>query len=634
VTLTDLPLTATPTGQAALPDSSDPLHGALVELAACLDAHEIETKTLSFARAILRADRASAWAERDDALTCWIASGEGAERVTGASGPLDALDRPMEDEDGMTVIVAPFRPTAPATSGALRVARDLAAHGAFTPGERVALTRLAEVAGVALRNAERMAANDRTGDLELVMEMSRAIGSTLDLDRVMRAVVNLAMRAITFDRGAIALYERGKCDIRALAGVEKFDPEDPELQDLAVRGAWAAGVGEAFYLSDRTEAGSDAERLFLQIFEGDLEADGVVSGLYIPLKDDEGVLGILLFEAERPEFATERQRELATILANQATVALRNAQLYQQVPLADTLGAIHAKKEAFLALPAMRRLTWAVIAAVAIASLTLIQWPLRVEANQPVFRPNVRTEIRPLVDGVVERVFIGEGARVARGDPIVQLRDAEQRTSRDAALSDAASAEREATAASARGDAAEERLQRMRADALRREASVLDEQVRAALVRSPVAGIVLTPRPQERLGSWVDAGSELIVVGRTDTLELDFNVDERDIGRVQVGDEVRLRVDAYPQRTFVGRVTVIGVDRWTGGPVDRSNGEDAAATSAAGFPARALVPNDSGLVRPGMVAYARVLTDPSSVMGRVIREPWRRLRLFWWRLWS
>jgi multidrug efflux pump subunit AcrA (membrane-fusion protein) len=634
VTLTDLPLTATPTGQAALPDSSDPLHGALVELAACLDAHEIETKTLSFARAILRADRASAWAERDDALTCWIASGEGAERVTGASGPLDALDRPMEDEDGMTVIVAPLRPTAPATSGALRVARDLAAHGAFTPGERVALTRLAEVAGVALRNAERMAANDRTGDLELVMEMSRAIGSTLDLDRVMRAVVNLAMRAITFDRGAIALYERGKCDIRALAGVEKFDPEDPELQDLAVRGAWAAGVGEAFYLSDRTEAGSDAERLFLQIFEGDLEADGVVSGLYIPLKDDEGVLGILLFEAERPEFATERQRELATILANQATVALRNAQLYQQVPLADTLGAIHAKKEAFLALPAMRRLTWAVIAAVAIASLTLIQWPLRVEANQPVFRPNVRTEIRPLVDGVVERVFIGEGARVARGDPIVQLRDAEQRASRDAALSDAASAEREATAASARGDAAEERLQRMRADALRREASVLDEQVRAALVRSPVAGIVLTPRPQERLGSWVDAGSELIVVGRTDTLELDFNVDERDIGRVQVGDEVRLRVDAYPQRTFVGRVTVIGVDRWTGGPVDRSNGEDAAATSAAGFPARALVPNDSGLVRPGMVAYARVLTDPSSVMGRVIREPWRRLRLFWWRLWS
>jgi multidrug efflux pump subunit AcrA (membrane-fusion protein) len=125
----------------------------------------------------------------------------------------------------------------------------------------------------------------------------------------------------------------------------------------------------------------------------------------------------------------------------------------------------------------------------------------------------------------------------------------------------------------------------------------------------------------------------LIVVGRTDTLELDFNVDERDIGRVKVGDEVRLRVDAYPQRTFVGRVTVIGVDRWTGERLDSSNGVTTSA-SMAGYPLRALVPNDSGLIRPGMVAYARVLTGPASVMGRVVREPWRRLRLFWWRLWS
>jgi GAF domain-containing protein len=507
------------------------------------------------------------------------------------------------------------------------VARDRTTHGAFTARERVALTRLADVAGVALRNAERFASSDRTSDLQLVMEMSREIGSTLDLDRVMRAVVNLAMRAITFDRGAIALYERGKCDIRALAGVEKFDPEDPELQDLAVRGAWAAGVGEAFYLSDRTEAASDAERLFLQIFQGDLEADDVSSGLYIPLKDDEGVLGILLFEAARPEFATERQRELATILANQATVALRNAQLYHQVPLADTLGAFHAKKEAFLALPARRRITWAVLASAVIASLTLIQWPLRVDASAPVFRPNVRTEIRPLVQGVVERVFVGEGARVSRGEPIAQLRDADQRTARDAAASEAASAERAAAAASARGDAAEERLQRMRADVLRREANVLDEQVRSALVRSPVSGVVLTPRPQERLGSWADAGSPLLVVGRTDTLELDFDVDERDIGRVRVGDEVRLRVDAFPQRTFVGRVTAIaaiGVD-------SQANGS---AIGAASFPVRALVPNDSDRIRPGMIAYARVLTDPASVMGRVTREPWRRLRLFWWRIWA
>jgi multidrug efflux pump subunit AcrA (membrane-fusion protein) len=343
--------------------------------------------------------------------------------------------------------------------------------------------------------------------------------------------------------------------------------------------------------------------------------------LYIPLKDDEGVLGILLFEAERPEFANDRQRELAMILANQATVALRNAQLYHQVPLADALGAFHAHQEAFLALPRRRRIAWAALAVIAAASLTLIRWPLRVDAYAPSFRPNLRTEIRPLVEGVVERVFVGEGTTIARGSPIIQLRDAEQRSARDAALSDAASAERDAAVASARGDAAEERLQRQRSEVLHREAAVLDEQVRAALVRSPVSGVVLTPRPQERIGSWADAGSAVMLIGRTDTLELDFTVEQRDIGLVHVGDELRLRVDAFPQRTFAGRVSAI-----------TAVGADSAGVVR--FPVRALVPNDSGLIRPGMVAYARVLTDRTSVLGRLLREPVRRIRLLWWRIWS
>jgi Osmosensitive K+ channel histidine kinase len=77
----------------------------------------------------------------------------------------------------------------------------------------------------------------------------------------------------------------------------------------------------------------------------------VRSGLYLPLRDEEGTVGILLFESTQPEFATPMQREIAAILANQTAVALRNAQLYAQVPLVDTLGALAAKKRAFMELP-------------------------------------------------------------------------------------------------------------------------------------------------------------------------------------------------------------------------------------------------------------------------------------------
>ena len=599
--------------------STAALFAAVLELAATLDAQEVESRALTAAIELLAADTASIWVPHGGGLACPVAIGEHASQLVGARLSSDDLDEVLAGEEELAVATASFS-SAGGSPGALRVARRRDA-GAFTSVERRALEHLAAATGIALSNAQHVVANDRARDLALVMEMSREIASTLDLDRVMRSVVNLAMKALPFDRGAIAMYERGTCDIRAVAGAETVDPDDPELQDLAVRAAWAAGIGQSFYLSDRTEPASDAERLFLQIFSDDLASDGVSSGLYIPLKDDEGVVGILVLESARTDFATARQQELATILANQATVALRNAQLYHQVPLADALGALHARKEAFFALPKQRRIAMAVAVLVAVATLTLIRWPLRVDAIAPSFRPTSRAEIRPLTDGIVERVLVREGTSVARGAPIVQLRDAELRADLDAANAGVLAADRAAANAASRGDAAEERLQRMRVDVLRREAAVRDEQLRAAVIRSPVSGVVLTPRPEEHVGAWADAGSSLLVIGRTDTLELEFRVDQRDVGLVSAGEEVRLRVDAFPQRTFPGRVVGIAdVGADSGGRVT--------------FPVRAVVPNVDGSLKPGMIAYARVLTAPASVLGRAIREPARRLRLLWWRMWS
>jgi len=596
----------------------DAWFSATLDLASTLDANEIEPKLLRAATSLLSADGASLWQMHDGSLICPVAVGDGAQRLVGRRSSGDELAQPLDGEDSVAIVSVSLTFE---SVGALRVTRDSAAGGPYTGAERETLERLASAAEVAWRNARQVASNDRARDLALVMEMSREIASTLDLDRVMRSVVNLAMKALPFDRGAIALYERGTCDIRAVAGAETVDPDDPELQDLAARSAWAAGIGESFYLSDRTEPASDAERTFLQIFSDDLAADGVASGLYIPLKDDEGVVGILVLESAKPDFASARQQELATILANQATVALRNAQLYNQVPLADALGALHARKEAFLALPKQRRMAMAVAALITVGALTLIRWPLRVDATAPQFRPTARTDVRPLIDGIIERVLVREGTTVERGAPILHLRDAELRADYEAAAAAAAVADRAAAAAASRGEAAEERLQRMRADVLRREASVREEQVRAATVRAPVSGVVLTPRPEERVGSWADAGSAVLVIGRTDTLELEFGVDQRDVGRVRVGEEVRLRVDAFPQRTFTGRVSGLA-----------DVGLDSAGTVV--FPVRAVVPNADGALRPGMVAYARVLTAPSSILGRAVREPARRLRLLWWRMWS
>src|SRR5207249_1528074 len=54
--------------------------------------------------------------------------------------------------------------------------------------------------------------------------------------------------------------------------------------------------------------------------------------LAIPLRDDQGSLGAIGLEAGQAEILTEAAREAALIVAQQATVALRNARLYRELP--------------------------------------------------------------------------------------------------------------------------------------------------------------------------------------------------------------------------------------------------------------------------------------------------------------
>jgi GAF domain-containing protein len=622
------------------------LHAISLELGASLDFDELVPKVFNRVLAALGAEGGSIWIADGDVLRCRIAVGGRGDRLVGAEQPIGTgfvgdvalqprttiVTRAQEDprfqqsvdqstESVALNVMATAMVAGGETVGAIQVTNKVTGDGMFEERDRDLLEGLAAAAAVALRNARLHAAGRRAADLAVLLDISREITATLDLDRVLQSVVNLASRALKFDRAAVALYEKGRCDIRAVAGEEKVDPKDPKLQDLVARTEWAAGHGEPLYLVEREAPSSDAERMFITIFGPDLESDRVASGLYLPLKDEEGVLGVLVFESGSPDFATPTQREVAAILANQTAVALRNAQLYHQVPMVDALGALAARKQALRAIPRRRLQIYVGLLVLALAALLLIRWPLRVTGDDAAFRAMGFAPVRALVAGVVERIAVSEGSVVARGAPVAYLRSTTLRADREATAAEAAAADRLAALAASRLDASEERLHRLRADALRREVALLDEEVELTTIRAPVAGVVLTPRVGERVGTSLEEGDELLTIGRTDSLELDFGVPQRDIDRVRPGQEVRLRVDAVPQRTFVGRVLAVA-------PVPADTAGDVR------YPVRALVPNPDGVLKPSMVAYVRVLTDPASAATRLFRAPLRWARLFWWRIWS
>ena len=622
------------------------LHSITLEFNATLDFDQLLPQVFDRVLAAVGAAGGSLWIAEGDMLHCRLAVGGAAGKLVGAQMPvgtgfvgdvakkqrttmvMEAVRDPRFQEateaSGDTIsttVMATPMVAGGVTVGAIQVVDKQTGTGAFDANDRELLEGLAAAAAGALRNAQLHSAERRAKDLAVLLEISREITATLDIDRVLQSVVNLSSQALTFDRAAVGLYDRGKCEIRAVAGAEKVDPDDPSLRDLIARAEWAAGRGEPLYLTDTQDPSSDAERLFVTIFGEDLAKDQVRSGFYLPLKDDEGILGVLLYESATPDFVGDTQREVVAILANQTGVALRNAQLYHQVPLADTLGALAAKRQALRAWSRRKVLTYAGVAVVVLLALALVRWPLRVSGADPLFRPSGLMPVRVMVDGTVERIGVREGSRVHRGDLLAVLRATPLATDRQARAADAATADRLAALATSRGDAAEERIQRIRADALRREVALLDEELGLTQVRAPADGMVLTPRLEERLGTSLGEGDPLLVLGRTDTLELELGVAQHDVLRIRPGQEVRLRVDALPSRTFEGRVTSVA-------QLPHVVDEEVL------YPVRAAIPNPDGLLKAEMAAHARVLTDPASTIERVLRGPVRWARLFWWRLWA
>jgi HlyD family secretion protein len=119
-----------------------------------------------------------------------------------------------------------------------------------------------------------------------------------------------------------------------------------------------------------------------------------------------------------------------------------------------------------------------------------------------------------------------------------------------------------------------------------------------AVIRSPVAGVVVSRE--------VDVGQTVAASFQTPTLfkiardlsrmQIDSNVAEADIGKIEVGQPVRFTVDAYPERRFDGRVHQIRL-----APLTQQN--------VVTYNVVVEVANPDLALMPGMTAYLGIVTD-------------------------
>jgi RND family efflux transporter MFP subunit len=487
----------------------------------------------------------------------------------------------------------------------------------FDDDQLFALTTLTETAVSALHNASLLMAERKVEILEALVRTSGEITSTLDLDRVLQAIVNGPSSVVPYERAGIALEERGKAELRAVSGVGQLNADDPQYARLRDMLRWGAILKEPLLVRQHgDEINSDREETRAK-FRDYFAETGMRACYLMPLLDEEGRVGTLLFESSDPDFLSEAHLEMLAVLASQATVALRNASLYKEVPLIGILQPLVEKKRRFLALEKHRRA--AIIAGTIAVAVFLfaVPLPLRVDGNA-VVAPAHAAHVGSEFEGVIKAVYVREGDAIKKGAVLASLEDWEYRSALAAAKAKYETATAQMDRALANGDGTEAGIQRAQADFWAAELARAQERLDKTAIRSPIDGLIATPQTENLVGHKVKEGESFIEIVDNSQALVDVAVDETDVGLLRSGQNARLKLDGFPDRTFKGQVAVVspqGVLKDTE-PV---------------FFARVSVSNPAQLLRAGMQGRGKIVTGWHSAGVVLFRRP---AMWIWSKLWS
>lgn len=491
----------------------------------------------------------------------------------------------------------------------------------FSEDDLFALTTIAETAVSALHNASLLMAERKVEILEALVKTSGEITSTLDLDRVLQAIVNGPASVVPYERASIALDQRGGIHLKAVSGTAQLNDDDPQYDGLRDILRWGAMLKEPLLVA-RHEDEIDADREETRAKFREYFAESGMSACHlVPLADEEGRVGILAFESSDPDFLSQAHLEMLQVLASQATVALRNASLYKEVPFVGVLQPLLEKKKKFLALEKHRRAAVVAAAVAAILFLLAFPLPLRVDGSA-VVAPAHMARVGSEFEGVIREINVREGDVLKKGDVIARLEDWEYRSALAAAQAKYQTATAQMDRALASNDGAEAGVERAQADYWASEVTRAQERLEKTAIRSPIAGIVATPQIENMVGHKLKAGENFIDIVDNSQALVDVAVDGSDVGLLRAGEKARLKFESFPERTFAGQVAVVS---------PQATFEDTGLV----FFARVSVANSGGVLRAGMQGRSKIVTGWRSAGVVIFRRPamWIWSKLWGWFGW-
>ncbi len=248
-----------------------------------------------------------------------------------------------------------------------------------------------------------------------------------------------------------------------------------------------------------------------------------------------------------------------------------------------------------------------------------------------VLEPGREMRVRAESSGLIQQVFVHQGDKVEAGQVLAILHNPEIEADARVLAQEFAMASSDVRNEQGRSDldkAAQAGGERTR---LQEELAVAQKRVDALEIRAPFSGVITT-EVNQRVGEFLDAGSEFCrAVDRT-TMRARILVRDWEISDVRTGAPAEVKVIPYPYRTYSGHVERIlpaaALDRPVASPEKLQRlGQELTNYFAIVMD----FPNPDGSLREGMTGTAKVATKSRPLAWQAARGAWRWVRSYvWW----
>lgn len=263
-----------------------------------------------------------------DGVTGAVAASGLAEIVNAMQDDPRAIQVPGTQEEEEALMFAPLRER-DRTLGVISV-RRAGTDRPFEPEDLEFLEAFASMAASAVSNARLFEETQRRlSELEALYENGLAVGQLLEPRQIGERIIETFARHLAWHHVAIRLLREGTDDLELIAfnqpNLTEKERSQAELHfNSKIRrvgqglSGWVALTGQPI----RSGNVYDYPQ-YISTYPG------ILSGLYMPLKIGERVIGVISVESEEAEALTAQDERLLATLANQAAIAFENARLYQ-----------------------------------------------------------------------------------------------------------------------------------------------------------------------------------------------------------------------------------------------------------------------------------------------------------------